>query len=108
MDRVPPSESEVLHDAVSAPAPRADDVRSSAENGSENGMTPVAEGDGSSLVTTPATRRKPRAKKTATTTEKPKRASRRKIEPPTPVVSVPSAPLTRPDGTPAPVVHLAP
>ena len=115
MDRVPPSETEVLRDAASAPASRADAGRASAENGRENGndngQTSVAgDDDGTALVTTPATRRKPRAKKAATTTaEKPKRASRKKpAPPPTPVPSVPSAPLTRPDGTPAPVVHLVP
>jgi starch synthase len=117
MDRVPSSETEELHDAVNSPAPRADDARPSAEmgrdngrdNGNENGQTPVAGEDGSSLVTTPATRRKPRAKKAGTTTERPKRTSRKKIAPPpTPVAGVPSAPLTRPDGTPAPVVHLVP
>jgi starch synthase len=112
MDRVPPAPTEVPHGVVSAPAPRSDDARPSAEPGreigSDNGQTPVAEDDSSSLVTTPATRRKPRAKKTTTTTERPKRASRKKVAPPTPAVSVPSAPLTRPDGTPAPVVHLVP
>src|SRR3569832_2190900 len=123
MDRVPPFEAEVLHDAATSPAPRADDMRPSAENGrenghgngrdsgNENGDTPSAHDDGSSLVTTPATRRKPRAKKAGTTTgEKPKRTSRKKVAPPptTPVSNVPSAPLTRPDGTPAPVVHLVP
>ena len=113
MDRVPLSESELLHDAASAPASRADAVPPSADNGretgSENGQTPVAEEDGGSLVTTPATRRKPRAKKSATTTEKTKRAPRKKaVLPPTPVTMVPAAPLTRRDGTPAPVVHLAP
>src|SRR5215212_1101475 len=114
MDRVPPSDREAPHDAVTTPAPHADEPRSLADggsdNGSENGLAPnVASGDdGSSLVTTPATRRKPRAKKS--TAERPKRAPRRKGAPPpaTPVVSVPSAPLTRPDGTPAPVVHLVP
>jgi starch synthase len=114
MDRVPPSETEVLRDAANAPASRADAGRASAENGrengSDNGQTSVAGDDDTSLVTTPATRRKPRAKKTATTTaEKPKRTSRKKpLPPPTPVPSVPSAPLTRPDGSPAPVVHLVP
>ena len=115
MDRVPPSQSEVLHDAVNAPALRADDARPSAdngrENGSENGQPPVAEDDDTALVTTPSTRRKPRAKKTGTSAgEKPKRASRKKVAspPPTPVTALPTAPLTRPDGTPAPVVHLVP
>jgi len=122
MERVP-SETEILPDAVTSPAPRADDTltrtdaRPSDENGRENGRdngngnghTPIAADDGSSLVTTPATGRKPRAKKANTTTERPKRTSRKKIEPPaTPAVHVPAAPLTRPDGTPAPVVHLAP
>ena len=41
--------------------------------------------------------------------ERPKRASRKKLAPPpTPVLGLPTAPLTRPDGTPAPVVHLVP
>jgi starch synthase len=130
MERVPSdTDTELLHDAVMSPAPRADDVRPPSEtvsgngNGSEhagdgsgNGdapsspSTPNAADDGSSLVTTPATtRRKPRAKKATTTTERPKRASRKKVVPPTtPITAVPSAPLTRPDGTPAPVVHLVP
>jgi starch synthase len=115
MDRVPPSETEVLHDAANAPASARDAGRASAENGRENGSddgqaSVAGDDDGTSLVTTPATRRKPRAKKTATTTaERPKRASRKKTAaPPAPVPSVPSAPLTRPDGTPAPVVHLVP
>src|SRR5215207_6221626 len=112
MDRVP-SDTDVLREAVTTPASPAD-ARPSADNGTENGHAPAASDagdDGSSLVTTPATRRKPRAKKSASTTaEKPKRVSRKKIEPPppTPVTGVPSAPLTRPDGTPAPVVHLVP
>ena len=110
MERVP-SESEILPDAVTSPALGADDARPSAENGRENGRgngsdtgighTPIVADDGSSLVPTPSTRRKPRAKKASTTTERPKRTSRKKIEPPaTPVVHVPAAPLTRPDGTP--------
>src|SRR5215207_395846 len=112
MDRVP-SDTDVLREAVTTPASPAD-ARPSADNGTENGHAPAASDagdDGSSLVTTPATRRKPRAKKSASTTaEKPKRVSRKKIEPPppTPVTGVPSAPLTRADGTPAPVVHLVP
>ena len=114
MDRVPPSKTEMVRDAANAPASRADAGRASAENGrengSDNGQTSVAGDDGTSLVTTPATRRKPRAKKTSTATaEKPRRASRKKkAAPPASVPAVPSAPLTRPDGTPAPVVHLAP
>jgi starch synthase len=126
MDRVPSPESEALHDAVKPPAPPAphaplaDDARSladngghtSAGNGAGNGHAPIeASGDdGSSLVTTPATHRKPRAKKTSTT-ERPKRAPRAKkaaAPPTTPVVGMPAAPLTRPDGTAAPVVHLVP
>src|SRR5512144_906735 len=110
MDRVPSSDTELLHDVATPAAPRPDDAQSSAEHGSDNGYAPSASTtghDGSSLVTTPATGRKPRAKKS--TTERPKRTSQKKVAPPpTPVVSVPSAPLTRPDGTPAPVVHLAP
>ena len=119
MDRVPPSETEVPHDVATQSALRADDSRASAEhrpenardNGSHSSQTQVAaEDDGTALVTTPATRRKPRAKKAGTgTAEKPKRTSRKKVgPPPTPVPSVPSAPLTRPDGSPAPVVHLVP
>src|SRR5829696_4472748 len=123
MDRVPSSETEAPHDAVMPPAPLAEDARpladrggdngaeSGAENGAGNGHAPSAANgdDGSSLVTTPATHRKPRAKKATTTTERPKRASRKKLEPPpTPVLGTPTAPLTRPDGTPAPVVHLVP
>ena len=113
MDRVP-SDTDVLREAVTTPASPADDARPSADNGAEHGDAPTASDagdDGSSLVTSPATRRKPRAKKAGTTTtQKPKRPSRKKVvsPPTTPVTGVPSAPLTRPDGTPAPVVHLAP
>src|SRR5829696_5190173 len=119
MDRVPSSETEALHDAMTPSAPHADDARSladrSGENGSDNrgengdARRVTSDDDGSSLVTTPATGRKPRVKKATSTTERPKRAPRKKAAPPpTPVASVPSAPLTRPDGTPAPVVHLVP
>jgi starch synthase len=120
MDRVPSPETNVPRDAVVTPASpsAADDGRplgdKGTDNGSENGHAPdlaSAGDDGSSLVTAPATRRKPRAKKAATATvEKPKRASRKKAAPPpaAPVTGVPTAPLTRPDGTPAPVVHLVP
>ena len=117
MERVSSSDPEELHGAATPSVPQADDVRPSAENGSGNGSgnghapdPQRAEDDGSSLVTTPSTtRRKPRTKKASTTTERPKRTSRKKIEPPqTPGMAVPTAPLTRPDGTPAPVVHLVP
>ena len=69
------------------------------ENGTSANAPSETTGDGGSLVTTPATKRKPRARKT----------TKKKVVP-APVetaVAVPSAPLTRPDGTPAPVVHLA-
>src|SRR5919112_2611498 len=117
MDRVPSPDTEVQH-AVTPPARQTDDARSLADRGSDNGADKGADNghapnatsddDGSSLVTTPATHRKPRAKKT--TTERPKRAPRKKAAPPpaTPVPGLPPAPLTRPDGTPAPVVHLVP
>jgi hypothetical protein len=64
MDRVPSSDTGLLHEAAASAEPRADDARSSAEHGSDNGYAPSAptsEHDGSSLVTTPATGRKPRA-----------------------------------------------
>src|SRR3954453_18214045 len=121
MERVSSPDPEELHGAVMPAVPQADDVQplppaeNGSGNGSGNGHAPNTQSagndDGSSLVTTPATtRRKPRAKKAnGTTTERPKRASRKKIEPPqTPAMAVPVAPLTRPDGTPAPVVHLVP
>jgi starch synthase len=116
MERAP-SDTELPLDAVTPAAASADGARPSDnghENGSGNGHAQSAQSagdDGSSLVTTPSTtRRKPRAKKAGATTERPKRASRKKIiEPPqTPAMAVPVAPLTRPDGTPAPVVHLVP
>jgi starch synthase len=121
MDRVPSSDSEALRDAASpaaspsdddarpsgSSASRADGVRPSAEeasaNGTSSGMSSAAD-DTSSLVTTPATGRKPRTRRTTT-----KRTPRKKAPPPpAPIAGMPSAPLTRPDGTPAPVVHLAP
>src|SRR6187551_3449990 len=105
MERAP-SDTEFPLDAVTPPAAPADDARPSAGNGHENGSgnghapsTQSASDDGSSLVTTPATtRRKPRTKKAGATTERPKRAPRKKIiEPPkTPAMAVPVAPLTRP------------
>jgi len=121
MDRAAASpDTELLTPDASGPAP-SDGAHPAGENGAEpgaeNGAAPnttTTSGDeNSSLVTEPATRRKstPRAKKTASsasTTTRPKRASRKKVEPPQSTVTMlPPAPLTRPDGTPAPVVHLA-
>jgi starch synthase len=123
MDRAAASpDTELLTPETSAPAP-SDGAHPTGENGvsstatasDENGASsPATTGDeNSSLVTEPATRRKspPRAKKTASsaTASRSKRTSRKKIEPPqSTVTALPPAPLTRPDGTPAPVVHLAP
>jgi hypothetical protein len=116
MDRAAASpDTELLTPDTSGSAP-SDGAHPSGENGAENGAAPTTTtGDeNSSLVTEPATRRKspPRAKKStasASTATRPKRASRKKIEPPpqSTVTTLPPAPLTRPDGTPAPVVHLA-
>src|SRR5215217_4236813 len=97
-DNVPSPESAALHGAET-PAPPLTDAPG-AQNG-ENGSSPAsATDDGTSLVTTPATKRKPRVRKAAKKKQAP--------SPVAPTVTVPSAPLTRPDGTPAPVVHLAP
>ena len=116
MDSVPISETDVLRDAGSTAAPSsAGDPHGASSNGaSSNGAAPSAPApeESSALATAPATRRKPRAKKSAPatgTTTKRRAPSRRKVQPEqVPVVHVPPAPLTRPDGTPAPVVHLAP
>jgi len=112
MDRVPSSDTEVLIETQIASDPASSNGGHAAgENGTASSTTTGDEN--SSLVTEPATRRKsPRAKKSgssATTASRPKRSGRKKIEPPpSTVVNTPPAPLTRPDGTPAPVVHLAP
>ncbi|MDB4881952.1 MAG: glgA [Gemmatimonadetes bacterium] len=104
MDIVPSSDNESRETTAGRSAPEPSDVvpPQHSENGAaHSGPTlpaPVAD-ESSSLVTTPTTRRKPRARKTV-----------KKVVP-APAVTphvVPSAPLTRPDGTPAPVVHLAP
>src|SRR4051812_27394128 len=99
-DIVPSSERAILNDADSPASPVTDAPSArDGENGTSARSSASTE-DGSSLVTTPATKRKPRARKTT---------KKKKVEPP-PIettVPVPSAPLTRPDGTPAPVVHLA-
>src|SRR2546423_8659767 len=58
-------------------------------------LTPNSPPDGAS----PATQRPVTSRRTSRT---------RKADMAAPVVSTPSAPLTRPDGTPAPVVHLVP
>jgi starch synthase len=58
-------------------------------------LTPNSPPDGAS----PATQRPVTTRRTSRT---------RKTDMAAPVVSTPSAPLTRPDGTPAPVVHLVP
>jgi starch synthase len=112
MDRVPSSDTEVLIETQITSDPASSNGGPAA---GENGTTSnAATGDeDSSLVTEPATRRKStRAKKSAspaTTASRPKRSARKKIEPPpSTIVNTPPAPLTRPDGTPAPVVHLAP
>ena len=112
MDRVPSSDTEVLIEAPIASDPASSNGGHAAgENGTASSTTTGDEN--SSLVTEPATRRKPtRAKKSGSSTtaaSRPKRSARKKIEPPpSTVVNTPPAPLTRPDGTPAPVVHLAP
>jgi starch synthase len=114
MDRAAASsESELLTPNASGSAP-SDGAHPAGENGAANGAAPNATpGDeNSSLVTEPATRRKTtRAKKSgssASTVSRPKRSTRKKVEPPqSPIATLPPAPLTRPDGTPAPVVHLA-
>jgi len=121
MDRAASPDTELLTPDASGPAP-TDGAHPAGENGAangvENGAAPNATTSGdenSSLVTEPATRRKssPRAKKarasSASTATRPKRTSRKKLEPPQSTIgTLPPAPLTRPDGTPAPVVHLAP
>jgi len=109
MDRAATSDTELLTPNTSGPA-SPDEAHSAGENGAASSTT---EGDeNSSLVTEPATRRKStRAKKSgssASTVSRPKRSKAKKIEPPqSPISTLPPAPLTRPDGTPAPVVHLA-
>src|SRR4051812_2997600 len=111
MDRVPSSDTEVLIEAPIASDPASSNGGHAAgENGTASSTTTGDEN--SSLVTEPATRRKPtRAKKSGSSTtaaSRPKRTSRKKIEPPqSTTTTLPPAPLTRPDGTPAPVVHLA-
>ena len=112
MDRVPSSDTEVLIEAPIASDPASPNGGHAAgDNGTASSTTTGDEN--SSLVTEPATRRKPtRAKKSGSSTtaaSRPKRSARKKIEPPpSTVIHTPPAPLTRPDGTPAPVVHLAP
>ena len=111
MDRAPSSDTELLIETPSVSGPASTDGGHPAgENGTASSTTSGDEN--SSLVTEPATRRKPsRVKKSgsSSTATKPKRSTRKKVEPPqSTIVSLPPAPLTRPDGTPAPVVHLAP
>jgi starch synthase len=120
MDSESSSDTEVLRDTGSAAAPASHaDARDAApragRNGAEtdgvagNGASPATPDDGSDLVTEPTTRRKPRAKKSSSTATAKRRAPRRKapVEE-TPAVALPPAPLTRPDGSAAPVVHLVP
>ncbi|HET9797903.1 MAG TPA: glycogen/starch synthase [Gemmatimonadaceae bacterium] len=114
MDSAPISDTDVLRDAGSTSAPSsASDSRGAAGNGaSPNGSsTSASEDESSSLATAPTTRRKPRAKKSvsATGTATKRRSTPRKKAQPeqVPVTHVPPPPLTRPDGSAAPVVHLA-
>ncbi|HEX7978795.1 MAG TPA: glycogen/starch synthase [Gemmatimonadaceae bacterium] len=109
MDRAASSDTELLTPNASGPAP-SDGAHPAGENGAAS--TATSGDENSSLVTEPATRRKsPRTKKTTasgSTATRPKRSTRKKIEPPqSTITTLPPAPLTRPDGTPAPVVHLA-
>jgi starch synthase len=112
-DIVPSPETAPLHGDVSHASPMPDVPGAHiGGNGTSSGPAQPATADGgslvaasasadnNSLVTTPATKRKPRARK----------APRKKVAPTpaAPSMAVPTAPLTRPDGTPAPVVHLAP
>jgi starch synthase len=102
MDDIVPSPERAPQHGATSPAPPMADAPSA--HGAENGKSPAssasASDDGTSLVTAPATKRKPRARKPATK----KKAAPQVVAP---AMIVPSAPLTRPDGTPAPVVHLA-
>src|SRR5438445_5860417 len=98
MDTVPPSDRAALQSPTAPVTQQGSETSSPHPSG--NGAAPAAPStasdDGSSLVTKPTTRRKPRARKPA-----------KKKTAPAPVataVAVPSAPLTRPDGTPAPVI----
>jgi len=101
MDDIVSSPERAAPQAEISTAPPMTDASSA--HGSGNGTSakpsPSTAADASSLVTTPATKRKPRAKKTAKKKAAP--------APDAPTVAVPVAPLTRPDGTPAAVVHLA-
>ncbi|HTK49570.1 MAG TPA: glycogen/starch synthase [Gemmatimonadaceae bacterium] len=115
MNSVPISDTDVLRDAGSTSAPTpASDAHGAAANGvSSNGASASVPSDESSsaLATAPATRRKPRAKKAAPATgtaTKRRAPSRKKAQAEqVPVATVPPPPLTRPDGSAAPVVHLA-
>ena len=111
---VPISDTDVLRDpgSTSASSPPSDARDAAAHGASSNGAsarTPAEEQ--TSLATAPATRRKPRAKKSASptgTATKRKAPSRKKTQAEqVPVATVPPPPLTRPDGSAAPVVHLA-
>ena len=118
MDIVPSSDREALEAAPSPSAPEQSDVMPASPH-SANGaahdaptLPPPADDENTSLVTEPATR-KPRARKAKKAAPKPAKKSAvievsEPSAPPIPAASVPTAPLTRPDGTPAPVVHLAP
>jgi starch synthase len=98
MDIVPSSQSEVLETVAGSSASRPTDAVGHSENGAAQDTQLTPGDESSSLVTTPTTRRKPRA---------PRKRVAKKVAP-APVTVTPSAPLTRPDGSPAPVVHLAP
>jgi starch synthase len=108
MDIVSSTDREVVE---SAPAPSGSELADTptspyAENGATPASSAASDGDDSSLVTEPATRRKPPAQRKPTRSRAKKHAA--ESTPTTPAHALPSAPLTRPDGTPAPVVHLAP
>jgi starch synthase len=114
MDSVSSSDTDVLRDAesTSAPSPARDAHGAAANGASSNGSGASAPADESStLATAPATRRKPRATKSAPATGTPRKRrgpSRKKAQAEeVPARQVPPPPLTRPDGSAAPVVHLA-
>jgi starch synthase len=112
MDIVPPSKAQstgATMPGANAPGsngngessdlPFNDEVSPSVAPGADTGLVtdPSTDPDADRAPTRKPRSRKPRVKK-VTVAETPS----------APVASVPSAPLTRPDGTPAPVVHLAP
>src|SRR3982751_3406924 len=108
MDIVPYPNREVADSALTPSAAEpAHEPRSPYTGNGATHSAPADPNDESTSLVTPEESRKSRASRKAKSTSAKARNGVTPTEA-TPAVAMPSAPLTRPDGTPAPVVHLAP